>query len=211
MKKTLTKILLISLLFSATMPSTVQANLNWITLKNGAIVATALAVTAFAWKLSRQRKLNSDFWEAVREENVAKIKQALKSNADVNKQDYLSGRTALMSIVGSIGIKEFSANARQGLTVVFPEIINTLLSANGIDINKQDKWGHTALMYATEFGLLEISRKLLEHNADPYIKNNDGKNAFDLILSNNQSSAEHEKEQFKKKMLEVIENKKLTT
>ena len=209
-----------------------------VAVKGAAVALAVTAAAWKLSKVVKQRKLNNNLWEAITERNVTKAREALEmgadantqtwlgftalmyagghqeiaellinSGAEINKQDYLSGRTALMFIVGLIGMEEFLANA-QGYTVALPKVINTLLSTNEIDINKQDKKGNTALMYATGSGLLETTRKLLEHDADPYIKNNDGKNAFDLILSSRSASTEHEKEQFKIAMLKVIESKK---
>ena len=63
-------------------------------------------------------------------------------------------------------------------------------------------------MYAVGSGMLKITRKLLEHNANPYIKNNDGKNTFDIILLM-LSRRSSEKEQFKIAMQKAIENEKI--
>lgn len=58
-----------------------------------------------------------------------------------------------------------------------------LLSENkDIKINKQDRNGNTALIYASKFYVPKnIMEKLLEEGADPNIKNNDGKTASDII------------------------------
>ena len=80
------------------------------------------------------------------------------------------------------------------------------------EIDKQGKNGWTALMYAVASGQLKIACKLLEDGADLYIKNNDAKNSFDLILffwdSAKSDYKERCKEEFEEAMLAVIKNKK---
>ena len=92
-----------------------------------------------------------------------------------------------------------------------------LLLKNGAKIDKQDATGWTALMHAVASGQLQITRKLLEDGADPYMENNDKKNAFDLILSLWDSRwgsfaksdyKEQKEKEFEEAMLAVIENKK---
>jgi len=74
----------------------------------------------------------------------------------------------------------------------FPEIIELLVKA-GMDVNHQDHLGQTVLMYASEKGQVQSSKhhetvkKLLELNADPSIRNRDGKTALDLATYKNQS------------------------
>ncbi len=164
MKKTLKKILFISLLFSAAIPSAVQASFfNWTTLKNGAAeignkaaswpsanggkhqiaMVGTVAVTAFTWKWLRQRKLNSNLWKAIKEGNVDQVEQALKSGANANTQSYGSaefyGQTALMYAVyyGNLEVVE-------------------LLLKHKADINKQDKHGRTVLMLSINSELIEL-------------------------------------------------------
>ena len=48
------------------------------------------------------------------------------------------------------------------------------------DLNIQDKAGNTALHLASHLGRADIVQVLLDHGADPAIKNADGETAEDL-------------------------------
>lgn len=54
--------------------------------------------------------------------------------------------------------------------------IVTLLLLKGADVNQKSDAGNTALMYATPLTV----KPLLEKGADPFIRNNDGKDALEL-------------------------------
>lgn len=55
----------------------------------------------------------------------------------------------------------------------------------GIDINRQDEIGETALMKATKERYIEIIEFLISKGADINIKNNYKKNALSLAIENN--------------------------
>ena len=55
------------------------------------------------------------------------------------------------------------------------------------DFNITDDFGKTALIYATEAGLSEIVRELLEKGADKSIAGKDGKTALDIAEEKNLS------------------------
>lgn len=56
---------------------------------------------------------------------------------------------------------------------------------NGVDINKIDKDGNTALMFGSKYGHLDVVKLLLKAGANQSIKNNDGMTAFDLAKTKN--------------------------
>ncbi len=177
MKTTLKKILLISLLFSATVPSfTVQANsLDKIAVEVGAVVGTVFVWEVFkeyrkrklekeARQRDRQRELNNDFWSAIESNNIEGVKQALANGADVNEQNE-NGDTALMkaSDMGHFEIVKLllennalvnKENKINDLTALMKaayqghlEVVELLL-AEGAEVHQQSKFGHTALMSA---------------------------------------------------------------
>ncbi|MEO8894450.1 MAG: ankyrin repeat domain-containing protein, partial [Rhizomicrobium sp.] len=49
------------------------------------------------------------------------------------------------------------------------------------DLNRQNERGETALMSAAEFSSAPVIRLLLEHGADPWIVDKDGKTAVDYV------------------------------
>ena len=203
MKKTLTKILLISLLFSAAVPSTMQANLDQAPWTMGeAVVATAFAVTVFTWKLlskkAKKIKLNFGLLRAIPTNNITQIKQALKKNHHIDSQ-LTNGRTLLMlaSQYGKL------------------EIVNLLLE-NGakVDLKREysdweeimygaiNDWdGHndwTALMHAVYYAQSlknrgnaiekkeanDIIELLLAAGANPLARTKDGTTALNLDKNN---------------------------
>ncbi len=263
MKKMLKKILFISLLFSATVPATMQASFfSWAALKNSATkigskavnwlsanggnalnflkkhpiaVGGTIVVTVAAWKLSkilRQRKLNNNLWEAIKEGdadkpkgNYLKAKETLESGAKTNQVNQ-QGQTPLMEAAWHGNAKivellidneaELNKQNKHGSTALMIaselghfQVTKSLLK-NEATIDLQDKHGQTALILAVQCDCkdhLKVVELLLEHRADPsYIKNNDGKNAFDLIFSD-WPVTEHQKEEFKQNMLAIIKNR----
>ncbi len=177
MKKILKKILLISLLFSAVAPSTMQAGFNLATLRNRAIEignkaanwlttnggddfkylvakwgTVAVAGTALAystWIVSKQRALYNNLFKAIREKNAAKVQQILESGAKINRIGW-EGRTALM-LATSDGNSE----------------IVSLLINKGADLNQLNNiFGWTALIKAASDGNSEIITLLVDSGAD---------------------------------------------
>ena len=195
MKTTLKKILLISLLFSATVPSsTVQANsLNWAALrskgmvswlctnggnfcsflsKNPIAVLGTVVGTALVWKM-RKIILDDNLWSAINSNNIVEVKQALANGADVNKGEFFGGDcnfTPLMFAAGGGCLKRGNS-----------KIVELLLATNKVDINQQDDDGQTALMFAAECEKISrdleekqkfrnIIGQLLAAGADPLLK-----------------------------------------
>lgn len=86
-------------------------------------------------------------------------------NININRQDSLSGSTAIMDAAYSNK----------------PEHLEVLLQTSEININIKNNWGLTALMYATNEGHVNIVRELLKtENIDIGIEDASGKTALDL-------------------------------
>jgi len=58
--------------------------------------------------------------------------------------------------------------------------VDNLLKYSTINVNQQDDFGNTSLYYAVDLKNLTILHLLLSHQADPNIKNSDGKSALNL-------------------------------
>ena len=96
-------------------------------------------------------------YEALRVGNIDMIKYLIENGANVHSPDK---NTTTLIYASKKGLKE----------------VIKLLIENGEDVNKQDIYGNTALIQAVKhYSILKI---LLEENADPNIKNNEGKTAF---------------------------------
>ena len=169
MKKTLTKILFISLLFSATVPATMQANLDWATglfnfLRKPPVAAmVVIGTVAIAWKLSkvrqklnkdlmimRQRKLNKDLMIAVFDDDSEIIVKSLLANkADINSK-------------GNIfpGMDHSYFDTPLTLAAYDNSKMVKLLLDNRADVNIKDSRGKTALMIAAKEA--QNAEKLLE-------------------------------------------------
>ena len=123
MKKTLKKILFIVLLFSAAVPTTMQASLDWAILRSRAIkvanfwvkhkttktIAGAVIIGCVAAclalfyhkkgnKKANKKELNVAFRLAIKNKDIEKIKEALKNGVNVNQQNE-NGDTALINAV----------------------------------------------------------------------------------------------------------------
>ena len=102
MKTTLKKILLISLLFSATVPSTMQADsLNWAALRSKGTVSWlctnggnfcsflkenpivvgvgVVGIAVFVWKMLKKKAMTDGFFLAVKNNSIEEVKQALQT------------------------------------------------------------------------------------------------------------------------------------
>lgn len=62
-------------------------------------------------------------------------------------------------------------------------IINKLMDTNSLDINLQDAYGYTPLMYAVENGNFDAAKALIKHGANPNLQNKDGDTALTIALS----------------------------
>jgi ankyrin repeat protein len=91
----------------------------------------------------------------------------LEQGADVEAKDLMGGSTALSWACW----KGHLAVAR-------------ILLEHGAEVDPTNKWGWTPLLMASREGHREIVRLLLDNDADPCIKNNDGRTAVDLCTKN---------------------------
>jgi uncharacterized protein len=126
--------------------------------KNGQIIM--LKYTDFINEAKRTSSLTPDeqLLSAVSKGSSSKVKQLIKSGANINFIEDSTGETPLMIACDSN----------------FLAIVYILVKA-GADLNIRDKFGRTALMKSSTLKIIEI---LLESGADVNIKNNRGDNVF---------------------------------
>ncbi|HEB41850.1 MAG TPA: ankyrin repeat domain-containing protein [Candidatus Dependentiae bacterium] len=161
MKTTLKKILLITLLFSAAVPSTMQANLDLAALRSGAIEIVSflrenpivvgvgvVGIAVFVWKMLKEKAMTDGFFLAVKNNNIEKVKQALANGTNVDVQNKY-GDTALIK---ATDMGHF-------------EIVKLLLENNAL-VNKENNDDLTALMKAAIRGHSKIVKSLLTSGAD---------------------------------------------
>ncbi len=100
---------------------------------------------------------------------AAVIQTLLETGFDANMPNE-SGTTALMTAA-------LSYNSR-------PNIVKALVEG-GANVNTQDGFGRTALIYATSRNDISVVKVLLELGADPLIEAKDGVSALEVAIENN--------------------------
>ncbi len=97
-----------------------------------------------------------------KKDDGALVRTLIQAGANVNMTDYL-GRTALHeTVLGESGAKNIRS-------------IVELIKADGMDLDKQDHEGNTALHLAVDKGDVEAVRALLQHGANRNIRNKEGR------------------------------------
>ena len=189
MKKTLTKILLISLLFSAIMPTGARA--NGFSRDDVVIFACVCSIVGCAWyftskkkTFNKQKVIDNNLKQAIRNNDIAKVNQILKENPIIKKinsflvpsfycLDYpqtplrlavQSGHPEIVKLL----LKDRHVFNRTGLPIAVTnghtEIVKLLLG-HGANVNEEETHG-TPLLIAVKNGHTEIVRLLLEHGAN---------------------------------------------
>lgn len=178
MNSLLTKILFISLLFSAAIPSGIQA--NDFSKKHLGLVEGTVVATTFLWKV-RKRSLNNFLLKGIKNEDRSLVKTTLFWGAEANIKSS-NGRTALIHSVWKND----------------PKIVESLLT-NGADINRKNSLGQTPLTNAVLLhgssdskikreNWTAIVKLLLANKADINIKDPEGKTALELAEDNSKIS-----------------------
>jgi len=126
---------------------------------------------------------DSDFWDAVLDANLPKLKTLVSENSELVTDSYSqSRRTALMwsSILGNTKTAEFLIDAgsvvnsrdRVGRTPLqfaaqfgHREIVELLLLLRGANVNAWSSFGGTALLQAIDNGHEDIAELLRRHGA----------------------------------------------
>ncbi|SFE90816.1 Ankyrin repeat-containing protein [Chitinophaga sp. CF118] len=129
-------------------------------MKTLALVILLLTSTSV---LFAQQNMNDSMYEATSNADTIAMKNFITRGVDVN-----------------LLIKQGFVEANLIITAVYtknPEVVKLLLR-NGADVDLDDGFGATALMYAVSNSNVEIVKILLEHGADPALKDKSGNNAF---------------------------------
>jgi len=139
--------------------------------------------------------LDKELFDAVKEGDIAKVKNLLIRGANVNAKDK-DGRTPLhhAATIGHVEIARFllergaNVNAKDkdgrtplhhAATIGHVEIARFLLE-RGANVNAKGKNGNTPLHYAVRNGHVEVVNLLLENGANPEIKGEFGDTPLDL-------------------------------
>jgi len=104
----------------------------------------------------------ANIWQAVKDGNLAKVKELVTSGVKIDEREAVSNSTPLHYA------------AKQGKF----EILNWLIK-NGADINAKDGDGNTALLLSCVAKEESVCLFLIEHGAKPRLKNNKTEDVFD--------------------------------
>jgi hypothetical protein len=116
--------------------------------------------------------LDRELFEAIQKNDTVKIRESLQKGANINAQTSSTKETPLITAVHKAAIGPNS----------YIEPIVELLINTDAQTNIQDKRGNTALHYAIRYGRTGLIKQLIDHGADPLIKNVAKESALDLIL-----------------------------
>lgn len=119
-----------------------------------------------------KKQLNEELLESAIRGNLEKMKECLKNGADVNYQESIEGRTALIyACRNDIAKNQF-------------EMVETLIK-HGADVNQCDKYNRTPLLYTAKEDKININivKLLVENGADVNIKDQMGYTALSWCIS----------------------------
>lgn len=109
------------------------------------------------------QNMNDSMYDAVVKGDSVAMKEFINRGVDVNliiKQGFVETNLIITAV--------YNKNA---------DVLNLLLR-HGADVDQDDGFGATALMYAVSTAQPELVKILLEHNADPNLKDKTGNTAF---------------------------------
>ena len=192
MKKTLTKILFISLLFSAIMPTRAQANNFLKGCVAGGIGTTITLATLKVWDNrkahNKKEAVDNNLKQAIGNNDTAKVNQILKENPIIKEtgrflnDNYFTpiifadryGHPEIVKLLLKdmpvLLLKDMHVYDKTALLLIALKHDNTemvkLLLEYGANANVQDYDRRTALMTATANGYTDIVKLLLKHGAN---------------------------------------------
>jgi len=108
------------------------------------------------FKLFEKNDIFHKWYDAIIKHNLEKIKNMIDDGVDVN-----------------MVIDNYDAVALHYACKTL-EIFNILIKVKNLDLNKQDIYGNTPLLFSVFFNNYTITKKLLEKGADFKITDNDG-------------------------------------
>jgi ankyrin repeat protein len=177
-------------------------------MKKAVSVYFALAFSFIAAIAVYAADINSELMEAIRTQDVQKVRAMISAGANVNANmntTNQSGVTPLMSTAatpdGAIEIakllleKGATVNAKDwlGWTPVMHASyygridLVKLLMKKGADVNATSNTGWTPLMYAAYKGRVEIGKLLIENGADPNAKTRKDETALSIAEARGES------------------------
>ena len=110
-------------------------------------------------------------------DKVDHIKKLIQEGVDINyryqEEDSFTGSTPLMACIITAGISQFDVDLE----------VFKLLIENGADIGMVDESGNTPILIAVNYFALHILPLLVQQGANIHDQNNEGENAFNIIVA----------------------------
>lgn len=123
---------------------------------------------------------------SIRLGNLKIVKVLLNNGANVHAR-YVGNTTAIMHAAESSCIDKQLGRMRKGfMWGLFPfdkESVLDVLACEGIEIDRKDMYGETALMKAATWNHVNTVKKLLDLGADMHLRNDKGLSAYNIIMS----------------------------
>jgi uncharacterized protein len=144
--------------------------------------------------------MNSDFYRAIQDGNIFKLRIYAKNGFDINSHDYLyAGAKISVEVVTEL-LKFFGVDINKpNQNVKYTALMNAAMSLKtdilkvfldaGANKDLTDCNGNTALMVCSSQGVVNSMRMLLDYGADFKIKNNEKRNALMLCAEQSQIDA----------------------
>lgn len=145
-------------------------------------------------KFREEKLLQQVLWQAISLSRNKCVRDLLDAKMDINYENYFgvtplllavkkkNYQAAMMLIFQGADIQAFDKKGMNALHYAIQgshELFSNYLIERGIDIDKQNYLGQTALMLVMERGLKKVVTKLIKSRANALLKDADGKKAID--------------------------------
>lgn len=140
------------------------------------------------------RKLTDEFYEAIRFDEIEKVRTMIEDGFNVNRKNKLGasalgfcatfGRLEIAKLLvekgANVNLREGSFDAPPLFSAISQSYLNiaSFLIEKGTDLDKQDNRGYTVLMMSIMNGHYDLAKKLIRKGANVNLRDNKGETAL---------------------------------